>query len=198
MNGYGVKGIERNGGPEDVVAALEYAARCHDGQMRKSGRTPYIAHPAAAAVLVANAGGSVDAQVAAALHDVVEDTDATLTEVEERFGSAVAHIVDAVGEPDKSRPWGERKAHTLAGLKDLPDEAALVLLADKLANVDALGREIAQEGRATVFARMREGPRAQAWYYGSIARTLGQRDALGRRYARKVTSVFGDDAVEGA
>lgn len=76
--------------------ALEVASTYHSGQVRKFDGSPYIQHPQAVAQLVADNGGSIEQRVAALLHDVVEDTDATLEDIRRIFGKTVAEIVDAL------------------------------------------------------------------------------------------------------
>ncbi|HEX5674115.1 MAG TPA: HD domain-containing protein, partial [Azonexus sp.] len=72
-----------------IEQAYEFSRSAHEGQFRKSGE-PYISHPLAVAGILA--GWHLDAQTlcAALLHDVVEDTPATASEIEARFGKAVA------------------------------------------------------------------------------------------------------------
>ena len=78
-----------------VHKALVYAVECHSGQYRKSGE-PYIIHPIQVAGILAKL--KLDAVTVACgfLHDVVEDTDATLDDLEREFGHDVRVIVDGV------------------------------------------------------------------------------------------------------
>jgi GTP pyrophosphokinase len=76
--------------------AYEFAADAHDGQRRKSGE-PYICHPIATAyALVEIQFIDVETLAAALLHDVIEDTAATLEDLDREFGSKVARLVDGV------------------------------------------------------------------------------------------------------
>ncbi|WP_220194050.1 RelA/SpoT family protein [Ktedonospora formicarum] len=95
---------------ERIRCAYELAKEAHKGVVRKSGE-PYIQHPLEVALLLA--GMRIDAEgiMAALLHDVVEDTDASLEELREQFGSQVASIVDGVtkfdalaGKPGNTSP----------------------------------------------------------------------------------------------
>ena len=76
---------------QDVKTARAWAERLHQGQVDKSGK-PYIGHPAR----VAGRLQSPEAQVVGWLHDTVEDTGLSLSEVEKEFGSETAAAVDAV------------------------------------------------------------------------------------------------------
>jgi guanosine-3',5'-bis(diphosphate) 3'-pyrophosphohydrolase len=78
-----------------IREAYEYAFKAHEGQIRKSGK-PYITHPVAVAETVALWGMDYEAIVAALLHDVAEDTETTVAEIETIFGSTVAILVDGL------------------------------------------------------------------------------------------------------
>ena len=88
--------------------AIEYAKKAHTGQKRKSGE-PYIIHPLAVAYTLVDWGMDIDTVLAGVLHDTVEDTDATLEEIENLFGRDVAFLVDGVTKVSQAR----------AGMRDL-------------------------------------------------------------------------------
>jgi len=84
------------GADTDVVyEAFEYAKAKHAGQKRLTGE-PYIAHPFAVAMILADLELDPDTIAAALLHDVVEDTDTTKADIEKKFGKKVAELVDGV------------------------------------------------------------------------------------------------------
>jgi GTP pyrophosphokinase len=81
---------------ERIEQAYELAEEAHRPQRRKSGE-PYILHPIAVAMIVANEIGLAANPICAALlHDVVEDTDYTIKDIRERFGDDVATLVNVV------------------------------------------------------------------------------------------------------
>ncbi len=128
---------------ELVVRAYEFGADAHDGQKRKSGE-PYITHPIAVAQDLAEMHLDAEAIVAAILHDVVEDTEASLEDIEEQFGSDVAMIVDGVSKLDQIqfRSRAEAQAESfrkmmLAMIEDI--RVILVKLADRKHNMQTLG-----------------------------------------------------------
>ena len=82
-------------GKDKIIEAYQYALEKHDGQCRKSGE-PYIIHPLNVAIILTSVYADSDSIIAALLHDVVEDTDATLEDVEEKFGPVVRKLVDGV------------------------------------------------------------------------------------------------------
>jgi RelA/SpoT family (p)ppGpp synthetase len=75
--------------------ALDLALVAHQGQMRKSGE-PYIVHPILVAVITASISNDETMVQAALLHDVVEDTSYTLSDIVERFGEDVAYMVEGL------------------------------------------------------------------------------------------------------
>jgi len=85
---------------QDVYKAYHYAFDCHIDQKRRSGE-PYITHPVSVACIAANLHLDGPSIIAALLHDVVEDTPATLKEVESKFGKQVATLVDGLSKLDK-------------------------------------------------------------------------------------------------
>ncbi len=86
---------------EDIVIhAYDVAQRTHAGQFRLTG-DPFITHPIAVAMILAEYGLDVETIAAALLHDTVEDTDLTLEEVVASFGPDVARITDGVTKLDR-------------------------------------------------------------------------------------------------
>jgi GTP diphosphokinase / guanosine-3',5'-bis(diphosphate) 3'-diphosphatase len=131
-----------------VVEAYEYSRTAHEGQERISGE-PYITHPIAVATKLATLGLDTETIVAALLHDVVEDTPASLAHIAEIFGDGVAQLVDGVTKLDRLRV-GSKEAQQAETLRKMilamaDDIRVLVIkLADRLHNVetlDALPRE---------------------------------------------------------
>ncbi len=78
-----------------VARAMDYAIVHHQGQYRTSGE-PYVTHPMQVCKILISWGLDTETFIAGILHDVVEDTDATLDEIRQLFGDTVAKLVDAV------------------------------------------------------------------------------------------------------
>ena len=104
---------------ERVRAAAEFGASAHQGQKRLSGE-PYIAHPVAAADILAELHLDADTLIAAILHDVIEDTPTPKDEIAARFGDDVAEIVDGVTKLDQIK----FKSREEAQAESLPQDAA--------------------------------------------------------------------------
>jgi GTP diphosphokinase / guanosine-3',5'-bis(diphosphate) 3'-diphosphatase len=139
-----------------VVDAYEYARTAHEGQRRRSGE-PYVSHPVAVAEKLADLGLDTSTIVASLLHDVVEDTPASLAQIETLFGEEVAALVDGVTKLDRLNV-GSREAQQAETLRKMflamaeDIRVLLIKLADRLHNmetIDALHRDkqkrIAQE-----------------------------------------------------
>jgi GTP diphosphokinase / guanosine-3',5'-bis(diphosphate) 3'-diphosphatase len=129
-----------------VRDAFDMAARAHEGTVRKSGE-PYIFHPLAVAeIAVTELGLGVTSVVCALLHDVVEDTDITLEDIEHRFGPNVASIIDGLTkistvfetvDKDYSIQAENFKKMLLTLGEDL--KVILIKLCDRLHNMRTLG-----------------------------------------------------------
>lgn len=92
----------------DLEHAIDFATEKHAGQKRKSGE-PFVTHPLAVAYTLIEWGMDIDSVVASVLHDSVEDTPATLEEIESLFGRDIAFLVDGVTKIGQAR----------AGMRDL-------------------------------------------------------------------------------
>ncbi|WP_067821340.1 HD domain-containing protein [Actinomadura kijaniata] len=142
-------GLAAAGLDERVVATLERAAeaatRWHGDQRRPTG-APYLEHLLEALEVLVRGAGVTDPDMLAAalLHDVVEDTDATVADVEAEFGEGVAELVDWLTKPPAAGPDRQAKraakAAYLRRLGDAPERAVLVKLADRVSNVQTLDR----------------------------------------------------------
>lgn len=165
---------------ELVSEAIIFATKAHDGMRRKKSDAPYILHPMEAAVIVGTLTEDQHVIAAAVLHDVVEDADITIEEVEERFGSRVRALVASETEDKRTeRPpeetWRVRKEESLEVLKNADDVAILMVwLGDKLANMRAIYREWKITGHAMWQRFNQKDVNAQAWYYRSIAQMTSQ------------------------
>ena len=129
----------KNVDTEPIFRAYDLAHRQHMGQFRKSGE-PYITHPLAVALVLAEYGLDRDTIVAGILHDTVEDTDLTLDEVDKVFGSDVAALIDGVTKLDRVRFRSKESAQAATIRKMVVAMAQdvrvlLIKLADRLHNL---------------------------------------------------------------
>jgi GTP pyrophosphokinase len=87
---------------EQLIIALNYAKEAHSTQFRKSGE-PYIVHPILVSAIVVSITNDVSMAIAALLHDVVEDTEIKIEEIELQFGKDIAHLVSGLTKIDAIR-----------------------------------------------------------------------------------------------
>jgi len=127
-------------GPIDQ--AFDLAVEAHAGQHRATGEA-YVTHPIASAQIVAELGIDTVAVAAALLHDVPEDTEYSLTDIEERFGADVAHLVDGVTKLSRFSTHSHEQQQAenirkmlLAMAEDI--RVVLIKLADRLHNMRTL------------------------------------------------------------
>jgi guanosine-3',5'-bis(diphosphate) 3'-pyrophosphohydrolase len=120
----------------DLLEAVSFAARAHRGQTRKDGQTPYVAHVFRVCLVVRHVFGIDDprALMAAALHDVIEDTATDFDDLAETFGVEVAQWASALCK-DKRRPEQEREADYVAHLSRAPWQVKVCKLADIFDNL---------------------------------------------------------------
>jgi (p)ppGpp synthase/HD superfamily hydrolase len=162
--------------------ALALAARAHEGQVRKGTCIPYIAHPVAVAALVAQYGGDEDQQIAALLHDVLEDGGAHYAvEIAAEFGPRVLAIVQGCtdGTPDatgEKAPWHQRKETYLAHLASAGEDVWMVSGCDKLSNARAILDDLNTVGLA-VFDRFTAKRDGTLWYYQALSQVFTDAEA---------------------
>src|SRR5487761_972478 len=125
-----------------VERAFDLASQAHHGQTRLSGE-PYVAHSVAVGLIVAQLGLDATSAAAAVLHDVVEDTEVTLEQISQEFGSSVAAIVDGVTKIDRLHV-SSREAQQAATVRKMLVAMAndwrvlIIKLADRLHNMRTL------------------------------------------------------------
>ncbi|MFI2263892.1 RelA/SpoT family protein [Streptomyces tubercidicus] len=126
---------------DTLTRAYLLAESSHRGQLRKSGE-PYITHPLAVTLILAELGAETTTLTASLLHDTVEDTEVTLDQVRELFGAEVCYLVDGVTKLEKvdygaaAEPETFRKMLVATG-NDV--RVMSIKLADRLHNMRTLG-----------------------------------------------------------
>ena len=127
--------------------AIRFAVAAHSGVERRGKGFPYIVHPMEAMAIAATMTPDQEILAAAALHDVVEDTDVTLDEIRSLFGDRVAKLVDTESDHFKDgHDWRTRKENSLKRLREASRDEKIVALGDKLSNMRAIARDYTSEG----------------------------------------------------
>lgn len=161
---------------ERLSEALAYAVEIHASQGRKGSGTPYIAHLLGVCGLVIEDGGSEDEAIAGLLHDAAEDQggEATLDEIEERFGPDVRRIVAACSDTfETPKPGWERKADYVAGIQSKKADELRVSLADKVHNARSILFDYRVAGES-VFERFTADRDATIGHYRSLSEKFSE------------------------
>lgn len=165
---------------ERYDAALALAASTHAGQTRKGSTTPYVVHPVHVSIVLIRYGFPEDVAIAGLLHDIVEDQDYPLSDIEAQFGPAVAEMVEAATErkkeADQPRRWEDRKREALEHIREARADAVALKAADVLCNTRAMASALRQEG-AAIWKHFSRGPEQSMWYYRSLADLARERMA---------------------
>ena len=159
--------------------ALNFANDRHAGHFRKGTEIPYLTHLLAVSSLAIEDASSDDElqddietiAIAALLHDVIEDTDTDIAEVEDEFGESVAAIVAACSDTHDSAnkpPWKERKQIYIEHLTKVNQATLCVSLADKQHNTMRMLSDLRKEG-PDFWKRFNAPPLDQKWYYETIS-----------------------------
>ena len=156
-----------------IRAAYEMAKRGHEGQKRKDG-SPYLTHCVATAEIAVDFGLDEDSIVAALLHDTIEDTGITHEEIERRFGSAVADIVDGVTKLTRVQYTSKEdeqmenlRKMLMAMAKDI--RVILIKIADRLHNMRTMAYQSPEKQRSKSLETME--------IYAPLAHRLGMQRA---------------------
>jgi (p)ppGpp synthase/HD superfamily hydrolase len=136
--------------------AIEYAERMHAGQQRADG-TPFVLHPNEVAALLYDAGAPDHLIAAGVMHDLLEKTDATASDLRLRFGQRITELVLAVSDDDRIAGYAKRKAALRQQVAGAGEEALALFAADKLSKMRELRREAAIDSAvAPTPSRVRE------------------------------------------
>ena len=130
---------------ELIDKAIKFAVDSHKNTKRKGNLIPYIVHPMEAMSIVATITEDQELLAAAALHDVIEDTDVTYDELKKEFGKRVADIVLAESVTEipnyENMSWVDAKAYAIKQLREAPLDVKIVTLGDKLSNIRGMNRD---------------------------------------------------------
>lgn len=156
-------------------SAILFATRAHSGTERRGKAFPYIVHPLEAVSICSTISSDQQILAAAALHDVVEDTDITLEEIRSRFGDRVASLVGS--ETDTLPPetsWHERKKAAIEKLAASSHDAKVVAIGDKLSNMRAIYRDWCVKGDEIWNIFHETDKKEHEWHYRSLLAALDE------------------------
>ena len=157
--------------------AILFAVKAHAGTERRGKGFPYIVHPMEAMEIVATITPDQELLAAAALHDVVEDTEISADEIRREFGDRIANLVvaesdvfeEGVSEEDS---WHARKQAAIDRLARASHDAKIVAMGDKLSNMRAIARDYAVKGDELWKIFHAKDPKDHEWHYRGLADSL--------------------------
>jgi len=153
-----------------IKEALIFAQEKHKTQTRKSSKLPYMIHIYDVARILTNNHAPEHVIVAGILHDTLEDTNTTESEIEILFGLKVKEIVLSETE-NKELCWKERKQERIDHLKNASFDCKMVKCADMLANLCDLRENLKSDGES-VWKRFKGTRQETKWYYESMIDTM--------------------------
>ncbi len=177
--------------------AIDFAVRAHAGTERRGKGFPYIVHPLEAMAIVAGMTSDQELLAAAVLHDTVEDTDVTVSDLRREFGERVASLVEAEsstvfeGETEEGS-WKRRKEVSIERIKAAPREAKMVALGDKLSNMRAMAMDYEKNGDALWDLFHVKDKKEHEWHYRAVADALSDlKDTFAyREFVELIDKVF--------
>ena len=173
-----------------ILKAVEMAFSKHEGQCRKGTKFPYIVHPLAVmtALLMEQPDQPYvtdDVIIAGLLHDVYEDTDTGLDEIERVFGAEVKRLVENASEPEelkkmqnKRGTWKERKLHTIERLRDLDKASKIISCCDKRNNARSMNEDYIFVGEE-LWDRFNAAKEEIQWYYRGCLNVYSVKPSIG-------------------
>lgn len=148
-----------------LALAFSVARWAHSGHTRGGHGRPYLEHPIQVAELLRDEGYGEAVCAAGLLHDVVEDSGFTVSDVVDGFGSRVGALVEALTEDATIEDWEERKLALRESVAESGPECAAIYIADKLANLHDWRLVFAEVGERAVefFKAPTLAARVRAW-----------------------------------
>lgn len=159
--------------------AIIYAVKAHANTERRDKGFPYIVHPMEAMAIAATITPDQEVLSAAALHDVVEDTDCTIEELRSEFGNRIADLVESesdkyAGSASGKDIWREGKQAAIERLAKADRDSKIVALGDKLSNMRAIARDFDQIGNKIWERFHAPEPQDHEWRYRGLAASLSE------------------------
>lgn len=114
---------------------IDYMLKHHEGQYRKFNKQPYAFHPARVAKTVEKTVGDRDLVIAAACHDILEDTEVNWKSLAAEFGTRVAKLVQELTSHIPSHRKDQKASFLIKKMIKISDDALTIKLADRLDNV---------------------------------------------------------------
>lgn len=178
--------------------AMIFAIHAHQNSERRGKNFPYIVHPMEAVAIVATMTTDQQLLAAAALHDTIEDTHVTITDIRREFGEQIAalvynetdQVIQGVSETDS---WRARKQAAIDRLAAASHDAKIVAMGDKLSNMRAIWRDYNTVGDELWKIFHVTDKAAHEWHYRGLADSLSelQHTFAYQEFVHLIDDVFG-------
>jgi (p)ppGpp synthase/HD superfamily hydrolase len=183
-----------------VDKAIIYAVTHHKNTRRKGKNIPYILHPLEAMGIVATITDDQELIAAAALHDLIEDTDVTYDDIYNEFGKRIADIVlsesnNAIDNYE-DLSWHEIREKTMEKLKKASIDSKIVALGDKLSNMRAIYTDHKILGEKLWLRFNEKNPKEHKWRYVELTKCFDELQDTNayKEFRNLVSKVF--DGIE--
>lgn len=157
--------------------AIIFATKAHAGTERRGKAYPYIIHTMEAVAIAATMTNNQHLLAAAALHDVIEDTNISEFEIQQEFGAKIAHLVASESDPQyqdisEEESWVTRKKFVIERLSKATLEEKIVAMGDKLSNLRAIYRDYTTKGEALWNMFHAPDTKLHEWHYRGLLRAF--------------------------
>ncbi len=153
-----------------IDKAARIAVMAHKDQIRKGDNLPYIIHPFMVTLKLQKYNFSDTIIAAALVHDVIEDSDYPAEKLKEELGDDVLEIVKAVTNDD-SLIWEEKKKKYIETVRNGPEGAKAVAVADKIHNLESLFMAYESQGPA-IWKKFNRGKDKKIWFETLVLKML--------------------------
>lgn len=156
---------------EEIKSAILYANKQHAGQIRKSlDKEPVIIHCLHVGDTLAKVKSTPATIIAGILHDTVEDTNTTKSDLRKLFGEKVSNLVNDVTEQDVNAEWLKKCRDYIEHLKSAPREALCISAADKIDNMSSITDSISR--KYNIFENMVGTPKMQLKKFREVYKVI--------------------------
>ncbi len=180
-----------------VLQARQFATTQHRHQTRKVTKKPFIEHPIAVSEILKAQGARESVIIAGLLHDVLEDTPCTRSEIRERFGKEVLELVEACtdetyGFPTTKENWEERKAKAVEKANNIGLDALLIKVADKIANNHSLKEDLQRYGEKETWSHFNANKEQVGRHQKAMMKLFKKRLGKNHPLVKEAESVYGE------
>ncbi len=181
-----------------IKKALYFAAEHHNGQYRKGGQIPFIVHPILVSYNILKYTDDEEIISAGLLHDVLEDCPSVSEEdLEKNFGKRITSIVKEVSflekDKDQTLTWRENKTNYINKLKNISNDALLIITSDKMSNLEAYFTGVKEKNPA-IETSFKGSVDDYIWYYKQIEKvlieSLGNNHNAVKDYVKKISDLI--------